>query len=422
MKLQPINKVKLVSKLIYILIIFVISIVAFKNIVKAAPPEPDTFILTHPASVSNNGSDTFAFDASESPVTFECRLDAGAFNPCTSPYSASSLTEGPHTFYVRAVDASDVADPSPATYAWTVDRTPPDTTITRLGSTPSTTSVTNFILTSNEVATYQCSLDSASFESCDSSYATPSLTDGEHTLIVKAVDAAGNNDLTPAVHTWTVDTSHVDSDNDGTYDVVENAGPNGGDANNDGIADASQANVVSFINPLTGNYQVLETDCTSLANIQVGSESSESADNQYTYPAGLTQFWATCASPGVTAHIYQYYFGVKNNSNLALRKWHGDGSYSTVNNAIFNEISIGGHEVLKISYTAKDGGSLDDDGSADGVIRDPSGPGLLVSSIKAPNTGSGTKQPTGKYAMSSLALIFIGSVSFGLIKIRTSKS
>ena len=43
------------------------------------------------------------------------------------------------------------------------------------------------------------------FAACTSPVTVTDLTDGEHQFRVRAVDAAGNADATPAVHTWTVD-------------------------------------------------------------------------------------------------------------------------------------------------------------------------------------------------------------------------
>ncbi len=86
------------------------------------PPDttrPDTFIDSGPSGSVVDTSATFSFSASE-PSTFQCRLDGGAFAPCTSPTSYTDLTLGSHTFEVVATDGSSNVDASPAAQSWTV--------------------------------------------------------------------------------------------------------------------------------------------------------------------------------------------------------------------------------------------------------------------------------------------------------------
>ncbi|MGZ6793084.1 MAG: hypothetical protein ACXVFV_09030, partial [Mycobacteriales bacterium] len=276
---------------------------------------PDTSITSAPADPSTSTSASFAFTATESGSTFECRLDAGAYAACTSPKAYSALTTGSHTFSVRATDAAGNTDASPATKTWTVQgaSTPPpsdhqpvaaytytpaspttgqavsfdassatcddtpctysweddggdgpagdqwplgsgktmsftfqgagvknvrvnvtdvdgDTattmkaiTVAAAGSTPPTdttapnTTITSgptgtttdntptFAFTASESgSTFQCQLDAGAWTACTSPWTTGALTDGMHGIAVRATDAAGNTDATPATQSFTV--------------------------------------------------------------------------------------------------------------------------------------------------------------------------------------------------------------------------
>jgi hypothetical protein len=47
------------------------------------------------------------------------------WTPCSSPQSYASLSDGAHTFHVRAVDRAGNTDGSPATYSWSIDTSAP---------------------------------------------------------------------------------------------------------------------------------------------------------------------------------------------------------------------------------------------------------------------------------------------------------
>lgn len=82
---------------------------------------PDTTIDSGPSGTVTDSSATFEFSSTEAHSSFECRLDNALFSPCTSPKSYSDLTEGSHTFEVRAIDIWGNIDSSPASRTWTFD-------------------------------------------------------------------------------------------------------------------------------------------------------------------------------------------------------------------------------------------------------------------------------------------------------------
>ncbi len=177
---------------------------------------PNTTITDQPPASTGNTTAVFSFTGSDNhtpagSLDFQCSVDGGAFQGCTSPRTINGLAPGVHTFAVRAVDAAGNADPTPATYTWTVlDTTAPETTITGqpTATTTSTTAVFTFTGSDNVTPaaslTFQCSLDGAAFSSCTSGITYNSLSLGSHTFQVRATDQAGNTDATPAGRTWTI--------------------------------------------------------------------------------------------------------------------------------------------------------------------------------------------------------------------------
>ena len=166
----------------------------------------NTTITSSPPAASNSTSASFSFTASDAGPGFECRLDGAAFADCSSPQSYTGLSETAHTFEVRAEDAAGNLDATPATDAWTVDETAPDTSFVSTPADPSATTTPTFGLGSTETpSTFECELDGGGWSSCSTPFTTPALGDGSHTLKSRATDAAGNTDASEVTFTWLVD-------------------------------------------------------------------------------------------------------------------------------------------------------------------------------------------------------------------------
>ncbi|MET0782180.1 MAG: hypothetical protein ABWZ16_11755, partial [Microbacterium sp.] len=156
-----------------------------------------------PASTSSTAA-SFAFTSSEAGSTFQCSLDGAAFAGCTSPAAYSGLAPGAHTFAVRAVDPAGNVDPVPAARAFRIDTKPPRTTIDRgpAGRTTDLTPTWRFS-SSERASTFECHIDKAEFTPCASPFTAPGRKRGAHRFSVRARDAAGNVDATPASRRYT---------------------------------------------------------------------------------------------------------------------------------------------------------------------------------------------------------------------------
>jgi len=136
-------------------------------------------------------------------------MEGDPYVACASPFTTDELTEGHHTFSVRATDADH--NIAIAARDFTVDATAPTVTVS---SGPANGAATNdatptFRLSATEAgSSFQCSADGGGFSACSSASSDTSasrLRDGAHVFRARAVDPAGNTG--PALRTrFTVDT------------------------------------------------------------------------------------------------------------------------------------------------------------------------------------------------------------------------
>jgi hypothetical protein len=105
------------------------------------------------------------------------------------------------------ITADDLQAPNPSNLLITtaVDMTPPDTAITAGPSGSTATTDASFAFSSTESgSTFQCSLDGAAYQPCTSPTTYQGLAAADHAFAVRAIDAAGNVDPTPATRAWTI--------------------------------------------------------------------------------------------------------------------------------------------------------------------------------------------------------------------------
>jgi len=167
-------------------------------------------IAAAPPPLTNQTPATFALAGAPPGDVgwFDCAVDSFFIMFCPvgpgDTITFGGLSEGPHTLLARAVDPAGNSL-EPVRYDWTIDRTPPETRIKAApaGATSATAALIEF--DSERDATFVCSLDAAPLSACSSPLALDGLAVGRHTILVIAVDPAGNRDETPATASWVVE-------------------------------------------------------------------------------------------------------------------------------------------------------------------------------------------------------------------------
>ena len=195
-----------------------------------------------------------------------------------------------------------------------------------------------------------------------------------------------------------------DDDGDGLSNGGEDAAPNGGDGNGDGIPDRVQSNVASFQTP-DGLVTLVTSPgtCGPLHAVQSLPASTFGTDSPFRYPAGLLSFTIPCVPAGGLATVTAIFhgwppgawpppayraFGVSGTtatgpgSFAAVRAGSafsgalpsGAGSFYDVTGVTFGTTSIPGEGLVPTAmFTISDGGPGDET-PQDGTIFSQSGP------------------------------------------------
>lgn len=271
-----------------------------------------------------------------------------------------NMSDGTWYFHVKGIDA--LGNTSPWSNYGTIHIDTVAPVITRNG--PSVVTVIQGTTYNDPGATANDSAEGDISEAIVTNNPVNNNVPGDYTVTYNVTDSAGN------VATQVTRTVHVVSDVD---------------LNNDGTADAVQQNVVGVTNETTSNYVVAQVDAScSLGDVTIKNQADITKDGQYKYPVGLLDFTANCGVNGFTTTVTQYYYNAPS-GNFVLRKYI-DGSFQTIHDASISRQVINGIPVLVVSYSVTDGGDLDADGTANGVIVDPAGP-AMIEIPGVPNTG-----------------------------------
>ena len=303
------------------------------------PPDttpPDTTITNNPTNPSASNGAFFQYNSSEGGNQFECQFDGAGWTDCDgNQVTYGGLTDGSHTFEVRAIDAANNTDPTPASYTWVIDTTAPDTTLTGTPTNPSNSASATFTFTGNDGSgvggvTFECRIDGGGWTPCTSPQAYTGLSDGSHTFEVRAKDSLGNTDGSPASYTWVIDTTgptvtinQASGQADPTssspinFTVVFSEAVTGftdADVTLSGTAGATTATVSGgpttynvAVSGMTSDGTVIATVPANVAEDAVGNDNtaSTSTDNTVTYvmPVTPTDVYVSTSAAGTVGAL-----------------------------------------------------------------------------------------------------------------------
>ncbi|MFZ0323530.1 MAG: Ig-like domain-containing protein, partial [Actinomycetes bacterium] len=169
---------------------------------------PTAPAIDGPSGTVSTGDADIVVTAGDAGDTVTCTVD-GAGADCSAPLSLTGLSEGDHT--VVAVETDTAGNTKSASLTWTVDTTAPSAPT--VSQPASSTKLNPVSVTLSSAATdldhFTCSIDGAAPSTCTSPFSATvpaPAADGLHSLVVRAVDHAGNVSTATSV-SWLLDTS-----------------------------------------------------------------------------------------------------------------------------------------------------------------------------------------------------------------------
>jgi hypothetical protein len=255
---------------------------------------PSVTIVALSPDPTNDNTPTFtgtATDTQSNISSVEYKVDSGSWIAATASdgafdetsegytFTTAALSDGAHTVYVRATDAASntTAVANYASDSFTIDTGAPSVTIVALSPDPTTDNTPTFTGTATDslsnISSVEYKVDSGSWTAATASdgafdetsegytFTTAALSDGAHTVYVRATDAATNTtaEVNYASDSFTVRTVVPgDANGDGVVNAVDitkveriiallDAQTPGADANQDGNVNALDITKVEMI-------------------------------------------------------------------------------------------------------------------------------------------------------------------------------
>jgi hypothetical protein len=240
------------------------------NVDMTAPLISFGAILPSAATYLNSTSFSAQLNFSEA-MTWSASLNGSVLNSVDNPITLSGLQDGSYTLTVSGFDAAGNLS-NTIDHSFVVDTVPPQISLSADGGSLINHDSRNFLFSSNEPAHFECALDDAGFQACQSPLSQSGLADGDHSLIVRATDLAGNQ--SQVSDSWTVDTSAPDTNQTHTQtgsSITFTLGSSDGTAtficSLDGAAFTSCSSPVTFSGLAAGSHSFVAKAVDAAGNV-----------------------------------------------------------------------------------------------------------------------------------------------------------
>lgn len=156
-----------------------------------------------PASGVSESTDLrVEFSSDQAAVVFLCSVDGAAESECASPFALSQVSDGDHTFSVRARNAAGLYSEA-VQHAWTVNAVTPSVLIDPVPAITNSDSI-SVSFSSLEAGSFECAVDGGEAKVCSSPLSLFALADGLHNLSIVFVDSYGRKGEPSSVQ-WKID-------------------------------------------------------------------------------------------------------------------------------------------------------------------------------------------------------------------------
>ncbi len=171
---------------------------------------PTIRFTDNPASISKDEVARFEFsgiNTQQGIVSYQCQLDSGAVESCTSPHDLKDLSDGNHVFSVVGSNTVGL-NSSPIVYRWLVDRSKPTLKLVSKPSKNTRLKMALFVFQASDAGSgikeIRCKVDNDPYEACPQVMEKRDLAEGSHTIVAKSIDNA-DNESDEISYQWTVD-------------------------------------------------------------------------------------------------------------------------------------------------------------------------------------------------------------------------